>query len=53
MAIFHIILGLIVCFFAWIFFLIFPNLDIKFAGHFYNSSSNQFIGWYDCFLVFL
>ncbi|NDT86241.1 PAP2 family protein, partial [Francisella tularensis subsp. holarctica] len=29
MARFHIILGLIVCFFAWIFFLIFPNLDIQ------------------------
>ncbi|ACD30321.1 lipid A 4'-phosphatase LpxF [Francisella tularensis] len=53
MARFHIILGLVVCFFAWIFFLIFPNLDIQFAGHFYNSSAHQFIDGYDGFLGFL
>ncbi|AIT09868.1 phosphatidic acid phosphatase [Candidatus Francisella endociliophora] len=44
MARFHIILGFIVCFFAWVFFLIFPHLDITLAGYFYDFSSHSFIG---------
>ncbi|WP_150464931.1 lipid A 4'-phosphatase LpxF [Francisella sp. SYW-2] len=53
MARFHIVLGFIVCFFAWVFFLIFPHLDIQIAGYFYDSSMHQFMGGYDGFLGFL
>lgn len=41
---FHIALGFVVCFFAWIFFLIFPHLDIAVAGYFYDFSGQVFIG---------
>ncbi|QIV96572.1 lipid A 4'-phosphatase [Allofrancisella inopinata] len=50
---FHIALGVVVCFIAWVFFLIFPNLDITIAGYFYNYSTQEFIGRYDGFLGFL
>ena len=53
MARFHILLGLTVCFFAWLFFLAFPNLDLHLASHFYNESGNYFIGNYDPALIFL
>ncbi|QIW09432.1 lipid A 4'-phosphatase LpxF [Francisella sp. LA112445] len=39
MAKFHIIVGLIVCFCAWVFFLIFPHLDLALAGDFYSPTS--------------
>ncbi|WP_150466793.1 lipid A 4'-phosphatase LpxF [Francisella sp. SYW-9] len=39
MAKFHIIVGLIVCFCAWVFFLIFPHLDLTLAGDFYSSTN--------------
>ena len=53
MAKFHIAIGLIVCFIAWVFFLIFPNLDIQISSLFYNTQTHQFIGSYTGFLGFL
>ena len=44
MAKFHIILGFVVCFIAWVFFLFYPHLDITMAGYFYNPATQGFIG---------
>lgn len=44
MAKFHIIWGIVVCFVAWVFFLIFPHLDIAAAGYFYDPTTQEFIG---------
>ena len=44
MAKFHIIWGFVVCFVAWVFFLIFPHLDITVAGYFYDPATQSFIG---------
>ena len=41
---FHIILGLVVCFVAWVFFLFYQHLDISIAGYFYNPETQTFIG---------
>lgn len=55
---FHIVLGLIVCFVAWIFFLIFPHLDITLASDFYNpgygfaiSANHGFFGFLHKFAI--
>ncbi|APC96549.1 lipid A 4'-phosphatase LpxF [Francisella frigiditurris] len=53
MARFHIILGFVVCFFAWVFFLCFPHLDITLASNFYNSGDNLFTGQSVLFFTFL
>lgn len=53
MAKLHIITGLIVCFIAWVFFLIFPHLDITLAGHFYNQATDTFSGNNSSILTFL
>ena len=44
MAKFHIIWGIVACFVAWVFFLIFPHLDIAAAGYFYDPTTQEFIG---------
>ena len=53
MAKFHFIIGLIVCFLCWVFFLVFPHLDIQFAGHYYDNSAGVFVGTYSSFFKFL
>lgn len=49
----HVALGIVVCFLVWLFFLIFPNVDIGVASHFYDPSTQGFVGGYDGALGFL
>ncbi|GAB4222277.1 MAG: phosphatase PAP2 family protein [Francisella sp.] len=53
MALLNIILGLILCCLAWIFFLIFPSLDIQLASYFYNPVTHKFFSDNEGFLGFL
>ena len=52
MARFHIVLGLIVCFVMWVFFLCFPHLDINIAGNYYDRADGIFVGNYSSILDF-
>lgn len=41
---FHVLWGLVACFVMWVFFLVYPNLDIAIAGYFYDPTTQTFIG---------